>query len=81
MSVGWRRSSRTDRNARWRPGSRLATRFAIATHVSITRRANVRTVLVPPERLKKFTDREPGVLLTDQYCPVDNLMAEVFRKR
>jgi predicted membrane-bound spermidine synthase len=39
------------------------------------------TILVPPERLKRFTDREPGVVLTDQYCPVDNLMAEVFRNR
>jgi protein-L-isoaspartate O-methyltransferase len=39
------------------------------------------TVAVPPERLKPFTDREPGVVLTDQFCPVDNLMAEVFRNR
>jgi hypothetical protein len=41
----------------------------------------VHTVLVPPGRLKPFTDREPGVILTDQFCPVDNLMAEVFRNR
>ncbi|QJW94283.1 fused MFS/spermidine synthase [Frigoriglobus tundricola] len=39
------------------------------------------TVVVPPDRLKTFTDREPGVVLTDQFCPVDNLMAEVFRNR
>ena len=39
------------------------------------------TVVVPPERLKTFTDREPGVVLTDQFCPIDNLMAEVFRNR
>lgn len=36
---------------------------------------------VPAARLKPFTDREPGVVLTDQFCPIDNLMAEVFRKR
>jgi hypothetical protein len=39
------------------------------------------TVVVPAERLKPFTDREPGVVLTDQFCPIDNLMAEVFRHR
>lgn len=39
------------------------------------------TTLVPPARLKPFTDREPGVILTDQFCPIDNLMAEVFRNR
>ncbi|HEY1190942.1 MAG TPA: fused MFS/spermidine synthase [Gemmata sp.] len=39
------------------------------------------TAVVPAERLKPFTDREPGVVLTDQFCPVDNLMAEVFRNR
>ena len=41
----------------------------------------VRTILVPAERLKTFTDVEPGVILTDQFCPVDNLMAEEFRTR
>jgi len=39
------------------------------------------TIAVPANRLKTFTDREPGVLLTDQFCPIDNLMAEVFRNR
>lgn len=39
------------------------------------------TVQVPAARLKPFTDRDPGVVLTDQFCPIDNLMAEVFRKR
>ncbi len=36
---------------------------------------------VPDDRLKPFLDREPGIVLTDQFCPVDNLMAEVFRNR
>ena len=39
------------------------------------------TIPVPAERLKPFTARAPGVVLTDQFCPVDNLMAEVFRNR
>jgi hypothetical protein len=41
----------------------------------------VRTTVVEPERLKPFTDGAPGVVLTDQFCPVDNLMPEVYRKR
>lgn len=39
------------------------------------------TAQVAPRRLRGFTDREPGVVLTDQFCPIDNLMAEVFRQR
>jgi spermidine synthase len=34
--------------------------------------------LPPPDWV---TNRRRGVVLTDQFCPVDNLMAEVFRKR
>ncbi|VTS02318.1 spermidine synthase : Putative membrane protein OS=Myxococcus xanthus (strain DK 1622) GN=MXAN_2295 PE=4 SV=1: MFS_1: Spermine_synth [Gemmata massiliana] len=41
----------------------------------------VNTIEVPAARLKPYTDREPGVILTDQFCPIDNLMAEVFRQR
>ncbi|HEX4607955.1 MAG TPA: fused MFS/spermidine synthase, partial [Urbifossiella sp.] len=39
------------------------------------------TRLVPPTLLEPFLTREPGVILTDQYAPIDNLMAEVFRRR
>lgn len=39
------------------------------------------TAVVPASRLQPFLDREPGVVLSDQFCPIDNLMAEVFRKR
>jgi spermidine synthase len=39
------------------------------------------TRLVSPAVLEPFLAREPGVILTDQYAPVDNLMAEVFRRR
>jgi predicted membrane-bound spermidine synthase len=36
---------------------------------------------VPDDRLQPFLKDDPGVILTDQYAPVDNLMADVFRKR
>lgn len=39
------------------------------------------TRLVPPAVLEPFLAKEPGVILTDQYAPIDNLMAEVFRRR
>ncbi len=39
------------------------------------------TNVVPAQRLQPFFDKDPGILLTDQFAPVDNLMAEVFRYR
>lgn len=39
------------------------------------------THTIPAERLKPFLAEDPGVLLTDQFAPVDNLMADVFRYR
>jgi hypothetical protein len=39
------------------------------------------TRLVVPQLLAPHLAREPGVVLTDQYAPIDNLMAEVFRRR
>ena len=39
------------------------------------------TNVIPAHRLKPFLDKDPGILLTDQFAPVDNLMAEVFRYR
>lgn len=39
------------------------------------------THAVPDRRLTPFLEREPGVVLTDQFAPVDNLMADVFRRR
>jgi hypothetical protein len=42
---------------------------------------NFYTHMVPSSRLAPFLESDPGVLLTDQYAPVDNLMAEVFRYR
>jgi spermidine synthase len=41
----------------------------------------LRTFEIQAERLAPFLAEDPGVLLTDQYAPVDNLMAEVFRYR
>ncbi|MBA4066044.1 MAG: hypothetical protein C0501_20460 [Isosphaera sp.] len=40
-----------------------------------------RTALVPPERLRPYLDAGPEIVLTDQFAPVDNLMADVFRYR
>jgi|GEM_PF-458244 len=62
-------------------GAAFVLPLALAKHVEAPRRSIVHTILVPPERLKHFTDREPGVVLTDQFCPIDNLMADVFRNR
>jgi spermidine synthase len=39
------------------------------------------THIVPQDRLSPYLQLDPGVLLTDQYAPVDNLMAELFRYR
>lgn len=62
-------------------GAMFVLPLALAKHVEAPRRSVVHTILVPSERFKTFTDREPGVVLTDQFCPVDNLMADVFRNR
>lgn len=45
------------------------------------REPHVFTHIIPAARLKPFIDADPGVVLTDQFCPIDNLMAEVFRQR
>jgi hypothetical protein len=37
--------------------------------------------VVPDASLAPYLRAEPGVILTDQYAPVDNLMADVFRRR
>ncbi|MDB5310868.1 MAG: spermidine synthase [Gemmataceae bacterium] len=39
------------------------------------------TQLVRDALLAPFLEKDPGVILTDQYAPVDNLMADVFRRR
>jgi spermidine synthase len=33
------------------------------------------------ETLQELLDKHKTIVLTDQYCPVDNLMSEVFRRR
>lgn len=57
-------------------GPALAARPALGAYTHV-----VNTTKVPPELLKVYTDREPGLVLSDQFCPIDNLMAEVFRRR
>jgi hypothetical protein len=39
------------------------------------------TYPIPAARLAPFLAADPGVLLTDQFAPVDNLMVDVFRYR
>lgn len=53
----------------------------LLVNLELARRPEIHTFEVPPARLKPYLDREPGVVLTDQFCPIDNLMAEVFRNR
>ncbi len=43
--------------------------------------ATVRTFRVPPDYLKPFLEDGEPIILTDQYAPTDNLMADVFRFR
>jgi spermidine synthase/MFS family permease len=43
--------------------------------------AEIRTFHVPPAELKPYLDAEPPIILTDQFAPTDNLMADVFRYR
>ena len=39
------------------------------------------TVLVKSFWLDPYLKTDPGIILTDQYAPIDNLMADVFRRR
>ena len=39
------------------------------------------SVLVKSSWLDPYLKTDPGIILTDQYAPVDNLMADVFRRR
>jgi spermidine synthase len=45
------------------------------------RTARFRTRRIPDEVLRPYLEAGEKIILTDQYAPVDNLMAEVFRKR
>ena len=41
----------------------------------------IRTVRADPEAIRPYLEAEPRIILTDQYAPVDNLMADVYRYR
>lgn len=41
----------------------------------------IRTVRAEPEVIRSYLEAEPRIVLTDQYAPVDNLMADVYRYR
>jgi predicted membrane-bound spermidine synthase len=64
-----------------RPLDPAAMRAAVGKQLGQTPAPPLRTHEIPMTRLLPFLSADPGVLLTDQYAPVDNLMAEVFRRR
>jgi spermidine synthase len=37
--------------------------------------------VMPPERLQQYLSERPGFILTDDYVPVDNLIAPIFEER
>ena len=41
----------------------------------------MRTQMLPPARLRAYVDQGPQIILTDQYAPVDNLIAPLFTGR
>src|SRR5262245_12935773 len=43
--------------------------------------SDVITSVLPPQRLEQWLKERKPVPLTDDFAPVDNLMAETFRKR
>ena len=63
------------------PGSGLPGLGAPAAAQFTEANVPVRSHEIPAARLDRYRQDDPGVLLTDQYAPVDNLMADVFRNR
>ncbi|MCS7215863.1 MAG: fused MFS/spermidine synthase [Thermodesulfovibrio sp.] len=47
----------------------------------IEKNKNITTSIVPKNLLEKFINNKYAVLLTDDYAPVDNLIAPVFQER
>jgi len=45
------------------------------------RAVRFRTVQIDPAVIRPYLDAPPHIVLTDQFAPVDNLMADVFRYR
>ena len=60
------------------PGWLAAIGFAAAAHA---KHHEARTHQIPPELLQPYLEAQPRVILTDQFAPVDNLMADEFRYR
>jgi hypothetical protein len=53
----------------------------VAQHAMEQTLPELRTSEVSPALLKEYLEAPPTIILTDQYAPVDNLMADVFRYR
>jgi len=43
--------------------------------------AGMMSNVVPPERLQQYLTERPSMLLTDDYVPVDNMIAPIFEER
>jgi hypothetical protein len=43
--------------------------------------AGMMSNVVPPERLRQYLTDRPSMLLTDDYVPVDNMIAPIFEER
>src|SRR5262249_47817821 len=43
--------------------------------------SDVRCTVMPPELLDQYIEQGPQIVLTDEYAPVDNLIAILFRSR
>jgi hypothetical protein len=41
----------------------------------------MRSIMLEPERLRAYVEEGPQIVLTDQYAPVDNLIAPLFTRR
>jgi spermidine synthase len=63
------------------PGTPHALAAAAAAPSVADRAIPFHTYEVPPAFLKPYLDAPPKIVLTDQFAPVDNLMADVFRFR
>ncbi len=50
-------------------------------YVKNVRKSEATASVVPAHMIKEFLDKRESILLTDDYAPVDNLIAQVFEER
>lgn len=54
---------------------------AFDSYVKDHLQSNATASVVPENMMKEFVDKKHAILLTDDYAPVDNLIAQVFEER